>query len=218
MIDDEREAAAFMKSVKFALRYGASGPLPSLSAEAQDQRRAIELTNALLARGVVIETNVIGTRLVLAHRDAVPALWTLRTRFRSVLTPDARRAFELIEANTGVNAGDVRRLLGVRGAKRPDRADEALAELMREMLVDRGPASVPERGIPYLSSEGFPYRVFEKAHPELVAAAKELSTARAVEIVVAPFRDLPPRTVASLLRLCVRKEELPVAERKPSKR
>ena len=198
-----------MKSVKFALRYGSGGPLPSLYAAVADQRRAIELTNALLARHVVIETNVIGRRLVLTHRDVVPALWALRTRFRSELTPDAARVLELIAANVGVNAGDVRRLLGVGGAKRPDRADLALAELMREMRVDRGPASVPKRGIPYLSSEGFPYRVFEKAHPDLVATARKLSIERAVEVVVAPLRHLPPRTLASLVRLCVRKDELP---------
>jgi hypothetical protein len=209
MIDTEPQAAAFMKSVKFALRYGSGRPLPSLYAAASDQRRAIELTNALLARNVVIETNVIGDRLVLAHRDVVPALWALRTRFRSESTPDAARAFELIAAKVGVNAGDVRRLLGVRGAKRPDRADVALAELMRDMRVDRGPSSVPKRGIPYLSREGFPYRVFEKAHPDLIATARKLSIERAVEMVVGPLQHLPPRTRASLLRLCVRKGELP---------
>lgn len=208
-IETERQAAAFMKSVKFALRYGSGGPLPSLSAAAAGQRRAIELTNALIARGVVVETNVIGDRLVLAHRDVVPALWLLRTRFRSGPTGDAGRAFELIATQPGVNAGDVRRLLGVRGAKRPDRADDALAELMRDMRVDRGPSSVPARGIPYLSREGFPYRVFETAHPDLIAAAKSLSVQRAVELVVKPLRHLPPRTIVSLLRLCVRREELP---------
>jgi hypothetical protein len=208
VIETERQAAAFMKSVKFALRYGSGRPLPSLYAEAADQRGAIELTNALLARDVVIETNVIGDRLVLAHRDVVPALWKLRTRFRSELTPDAARAFELLQEQVGVNAGDVRRLLGVRTAKRPDRADAALAELMREMHVDRGPSSVPKKGIPYLSKEGFPYRVFERAHADLVAAAGKLTIERAVETVVAPLRHLPRRTLASLLRACVRSEEL----------
>ena len=208
VIDSGQQAAAFMKSVKFALRYGSGRPLPSLYAMASDQRRAIELTNALLARNVVIETNVIGDRLVLVHRSVVPALWALRTRFRSELSSDAARAFELIAANVGINAGDVRRLLGVRDAKRPDRADLALAELMRDMRVDRGPSSIPKRGIPYLSREGFPYRVFEKAHPDLVATARKLGFDRAVEMVVAPLRHLPRRTVASLLRLCVREEEL----------
>ncbi len=197
-----------MKAVKFALRYG-SGKLPSLAAEIRDQRRAIELTNALLARGLVIETNLIGERLVLAHRDVVPALWALRTRFRSDPTPDAARALELIAMEAGTNAGDVRRMLGVRGAQRPDRADVALAELMRDLRVDRGPSSVPRRGIPYLSKEGFPYRVFEQAHPELIVQAGKLGLRRAVEMVVAPLRHLPPRTVASLLKLSLRREELP---------
>jgi hypothetical protein len=208
VIETERQAAAFMKSVKLALRYGSGRPLPSLYAEAVDQRRAIELTNALLARGVVIETNVIGDRLVLVHRDVVPALWKLRTRFRSELTSDAARALELIQANVGVNAGDVRRMLGFRTAKRPDRADVALAELMRNMYVDRGPSSVPEKGIPYLSKEGFPYRVFERAHADLIAAAGTLTLERAVETIVAPLRHLPKRTLASLLRSCLRGEEL----------
>ncbi|HUJ28520.1 MAG TPA: hypothetical protein VLW85_21005 [Myxococcales bacterium] len=158
MIETERQAAAFMKSVQFALRYGAGGPLPGIHAKAADQRRAIELTNALLARGTVVETNVLGGRLVLAHRDVVPALWCLRTRFRAEPTPDAARALALISSRAGVNAGDVRRLLGVQSAKRPDRADLALAELMRDMLVDRGPSSVPKKGIAYLPKEGFPYR------------------------------------------------------------
>src|SRR5262249_29074742 len=94
--ETERQAADFMKSVKLALRYGSGRPLPSLYAMAADQRRAIELTNALLARGLVIETNVIGNRLVLAHRDIVPALWALRTRFRSELTADATRSLRPI--------------------------------------------------------------------------------------------------------------------------
>jgi hypothetical protein len=33
----------------------------------------------VLARDEVIETNVIGGRLVLVHRDVVPALYALRT-------------------------------------------------------------------------------------------------------------------------------------------
>jgi hypothetical protein len=210
-IRTEQDACRFMKSVKFALRYGATPglPLPSIYSAAKDKRLAIELTNALLARGEAIETNVLAGRLVLAHRDVVPALYALRIRFRADrLSNDAERALELIRANEGATAGDVRRLLGVRGAKRPDRADEALEELMREMLVDRGPSSVPERGIPYLSREGFPYRAFEKAHPELIAAAKKLSIRKATVAVLAPLRDVPPRRLASMLRLCLRQEEL----------
>src|SRR5262249_34356319 len=138
-------------------------------------RRAIELTNALLASGEVIETNVIADRLVLAHRDIVPVLYALRVSHRSPkLSETAERAFKLIQEEGTASVGDIRRFLEVEGMKRPDPADLAVAELMREMLVDRGPASVPKLGIPYLSKEGYPYRVFERAHPELVKAAKKI--------------------------------------------
>jgi len=209
-IETERDAVTFMRSVRFALRYGPapSLPLASIYAAAADQRRAIELTNALLARGEVIETNVIAGRLVLAQRAMVPALYVLRTRFRAArLSEDAQRALQLIRENRGVNAGDVRRLLGA-GAKRPDRADLALAELMREMLVDRGPSSVPKSGIPYLSKEGFPYRAFDEAHPELIQAAKKLAVPRAIAIVREPLQTIPAKKLASLLKLCVSRAEI----------
>src|SRR4051812_8306905 len=194
-IETERDAVTFMRSVKFALRYGLapSLPLASIYAAAADQRRAIELTNALLARDEVIETNVIAGRLVLAQRAMVPALYVLRTRFRAArLSEDAQRALQIIRENKGMNAGDVRRLLGAEG-KRPDRADLALAELMREMLVDRGPSSVPKSGIPYLSKEGFPYRAFDEAHPELIQAAKKLAVPRAIAIVREPLQTIPAK-------------------------
>jgi hypothetical protein len=211
MIRTENDAVSFMKAVKFALRYGPARTLPlaSIQAEAVDQRRAIELTNLLLARDVAIETNVIGGRLVLAHRDVIPALYALRTRFRAPqLSRDAKRAFDLISQNEGVNAGEVRRFLGARGTKRPDRADLALAELMREMLIDRGPSSVPTEGIPYLSREGFPYRAFDKAHPELIRSARKLAVARAITIVCEPFGKVPPRKLASMLKLCLTESEI----------
>jgi hypothetical protein len=103
-------------------------------------------------------------------------------------------------------------MLGVRGAKRPDRADEALAELMRELRIDRGPSSVPKRGVPYLSPEGFPYRVFDAAHPELVEKANGLTVAQAVDVLVKPLRGLPRRKIASLLKLCVREDEMPLGD------
>jgi hypothetical protein len=207
-----RDAARFLRQVKFALRYGATPalPLPSLYEVAGDQRLAIELTNALLASGEGIETNLIAGRLVLAHRDVVPALYVLRLRFRRPRpSDDAARAFELIRSGKGVNAGDVRRMLGVAGAKRPDRADLALEELMRELLVDRGPSSVPGTGIPYLPKEGYPYRAFEEAHRDLVAKGKKLAIPRAIEAVLAPFAGVPPRKLASMLKLLVHRAELP---------
>src|SRR6516164_8837927 len=84
-IETEAEAVRFMKSVKCALRYNATPnlPLASIYALAANQRRAIELTNALLASGEVIETNVIADRMVLVCRDIMPALYALRVRRRA---------------------------------------------------------------------------------------------------------------------------------------
>src|SRR5262249_30381211 len=162
-IQTEDDAIRFMKKVKFALRYNSTPtvPLASMYAAAHDTRRAIELTNALLARAEVVETNVVADRLVLVHRDVVPALYALRVRFRAAQVSDyAQRAFKLMEEDGTASAGVVRRFLGVDEMKRPDPADLALGELQREFLIDRGPSSVPEKGIPYLSKEGYPYRVF----------------------------------------------------------
>src|SRR6266404_2068963 len=98
VIQTERDAVAFMRSAKLALRYGSSAALPlsSIYSTAIDKRRAIELTNALLARADVVETNVIAGRLVLVWRELVPALYALRVRFRGRLSADATRALELI--------------------------------------------------------------------------------------------------------------------------
>src|SRR5437773_212301 len=99
MIETENDAIRFMKSVKFTLRYNStpSLPLASMFAAAPDKRRAIELTNSLLARDEVVETNVIADRLVLVYRDLVPALYALRIRFRAPeLSSDAKQAFKLI--------------------------------------------------------------------------------------------------------------------------
>ncbi|HLH29931.1 MAG TPA: hypothetical protein VKY31_01935, partial [Terriglobia bacterium] len=94
-IQTENEAVRFIRRVHFALRYNSTPALPlaSMYGAARDQRVAIELTNALLARDEVIETNIIADRLVLVHRDVMPALYALRSRFRSeVLSPQAKKA------------------------------------------------------------------------------------------------------------------------------
>ena len=203
-IETENDAIKFMKRVKFALRYNATPSLPiaSMFAAAHDKRRAIELTNALLARDEVVETNVTADRLVLVHRDVVPALYALRTRFRAAkLSDSADRAFRLIQDDGTASAGDVRRFLGVDGMKRPDPGDLALGELQREMLIDRGPSSVPKKGIPYLSKEGYPYRVFEKAHPELVKTAKKMKIDDAIQIIRDAAGPIPPKKFASMFKL-----------------
>ncbi|HYR90288.1 MAG TPA: crosslink repair DNA glycosylase YcaQ family protein [Terriglobia bacterium] len=205
-IETEDDAVKFMRSVKFALRYNStpSLPLASMYGAAGDQRRAIELTNALLARDEVVETNVIANRLVLVHREVVPALFALRTRFRAEKLSDySDRAFRLIRKDGTASSGDVRRFLGVDGMKRPDPADIALGELQRDMLIDRGPSSVPKNGVPYLSREGYPYRVFETAHPELVRAAKKLKVQEAIRIVTEAAGPVPPKKFASMFKLCL---------------
>src|SRR5437667_4204315 len=119
-IRTEADAIRFIKAVKFALRYNStpSLPLASMYAAAGDQRRAIELTNALLARDEAVETNVIADRLVLVHRAVVPAVYALRIRFRAPqLSNNAEQAFNLIRDDGTATAGDIRRYLGVDGLK-----------------------------------------------------------------------------------------------------
>ena len=79
---------------------------------------------------------------------------------------------------------------------------------VREMLVDRGPSSVPKNGIPYLSKEGYPYRVFEKAHPELVKAAKKMKTDAAIAAIHDAVGFVPPRKFLAMFKLCLQKDEL----------
>jgi hypothetical protein len=209
-IRTEGDAIRFMKTVKFALRYNSTPGLPLLSmyAAAGDQRRAIELTNMLLGRDEVVETNVVADRLVLVHRSLVPALYALRVRFRAPkLSDHAQQAFKLIHDDGAASAGDVRRYLGVDGMKRPDPADLALAELQRDFLVDRGPASVPKSGIPYLSKDGYPYRIFERAHPDLVKAASKLKPVDALESIAATLPSVSRKKLVSMFKLCLSAEE-----------
>src|SRR5437016_1256618 len=145
-IATEDEAVEFIRRARFALRYNSTPTLPlaSMYGAAGDQRLAIELTNILLAREEVVETNVIADRLVLVHREIVPALYVLRLRFRAAkLSVFADKTLRLIRQDGTATAGDVRRFLAVDGMKRPDPADVALADLQRDLLIDRGPSSVP---------------------------------------------------------------------------
>src|SRR5262252_2795513 len=127
-IETEDDAIKFIKRVKFALRYNSTPALPlaSMYSAARDKRVAIELTNALLARKEAVETNVIADRLVLVHRDIVPALYAVRTSLRAAkLSNGAERALKLIQEEGTASVGEVRRFLGVQGTKRPDVADLA---------------------------------------------------------------------------------------------
>jgi hypothetical protein len=214
----EADAVRFMKSVGFALRYNATASLPlaAMYKAAGDTRRAIELTNALLARSDVIETNVIADRLVLIHRDIVPAVFALRSRLRPAkLSADAERVFQWILKEGRATSGDVRRFLGVAGQKRPDRGDIALGELQRDLRIDRGPSSVPKKGIPYLSPEGFPYRIFDTAHADIVREAAKLSQDTAARLVIETYLGaavfVTPRKLSSMFRLLLTDTQMTAA-------
>ena len=214
-LENEAEAVRFMKSVRVALRYNItpSLPLAGMHKAAGDARRSTELSNALLANGEVIETNAIAERLVLLHRSIVPAVYALRRRKRAAkLSSNAERAFALIQQDQHASSGDVRRFLGVYGLKRPDPGDIALGELQREFLVDRGPSSVPKNGIPYLSPEGYPYRVFEKANADVVRAAAKLTGDKAMLLLIESYLQaavfVSPRKLASMFRLLFTEMEL----------
>jgi len=215
------EAARFMKSVGFALRYNATSTLPlaAMYKAAGDTRRAIEFTNALLASGDVVESNVIADRLVLIERGMVPSVFALRKRLRAVKSsPNAERAFQLIRGEGHATCGEVRRFLGVAGQKRPDPADIALGELQRDLRIDRGPSSVPKKGIPYLSPEGFPYRVFESAHADLVKAASGIKPEDAVRFIIETYLRaavfVTPRKLSSMFRLLFSDSEMLAAVEK----
>ena len=219
-IQNESDAIRFVSSVGFALRYDAKPglPLAAMFRATGEKRRAIELTNALLARSKVVETNLIAKRLVLVYADVVPAVYALRKRSRSLeLSSNAMRALELIRKEGHATSGDVRRYLGIVGQDRPDTADLALEELQRGMLIDRGPSSVPPKGIPYLSPEGFPYRLSEKAHADLFRAGDRLKVADAVCFVIETYLRAAvfasPRKLAALFRLLFTEAEMHTAIR-----
>src|SRR5438093_279736 len=116
------DAIRFIRTARFALRYNSTPTLPlaSMYEAARDKRLAIELTKALRARNEVVETNVIADRLVLVHREIVPALYALRGRFRAPkLSEDTHRTLRLIPKDGTASAGDVRRFLAVQATKRP---------------------------------------------------------------------------------------------------
>ncbi|HLG13438.1 MAG TPA: hypothetical protein VJH03_02790 [Blastocatellia bacterium] len=235
------EAERFLDSVGFALRYNATEGLPLASMyeagagrapeaptrKIKDrpseetgeivQRLAVELTNELLAKGAAVEVNIIAGRLVLAHKRLVPALYNLRRRGAAVddlqgLSINAARAYALISQKKRATFGDIRRHFGITGWPDPDPAGEALAELQRHLLVDRGPSEVPKQGIPYLSKEGIPYRVFHEAHNDIVRAAAKLTIGDAAQTILLAYLKaaifITPRKLASMFKLCLTRDEI----------
>ncbi len=235
------EAKKFLKAVGLALRYGATEglPLASIYAAVQGphgesngkskgsigrveedreiQRRAIELTNGLMAYREGIEVNVIAERLVLVHRDLAPAVYFLRRRGKRVddlgaVSLEARRAYAFLRQKLIATAGEVRTYLRLERGERRDPVIELLSELQREMLLDRGPSDVPKTGIPYLSKEGYPYRVFHEVHRDLVAKAAKLTARAASDLIISRYLKgavyATPRRLASMFKLMLTPDEI----------
>jgi len=214
-----REAETFLEHYGVVLRYTAPtsvllASLRSASGPANDDAAlaaSIQLTNHVLGRACGIEVNVVaGGRLTIVHRELMPALYRLVRGDRAPvdlegLSLAARTAYALVRDQREVAAGDVRRRLGIAATPRRDPAYEALAELQRQLLVDRGPFVVPKTGIPYLSREGYPYHLFHGAHADLVRAASKLDRASAADRWLAAYLEgvtvAVPRSLASLFRL-----------------
>jgi hypothetical protein len=226
------QLGAFVAEVAIALRYGPNDVLPLASIyhavwrhgpraelEADAQRRATVLTNALLDAGSVIEVNVIADRLAIAHAAITPALIALRRRGRGVadldLSDAARRVLELLGEHPRPTAGFVRARYGVPPKQWPNPADEALAELQRALVIDRGSTDVPDTGAAYLGKDGIPYRMVDVVHRAHVAAATALSVDAAAITLVGAYLDgavfATRRRLASLFKRCVSVRELDAA-------
>jgi hypothetical protein len=200
------QAARFLSGVGVALRYGAHKTLPIASMyaavcqsipraepEAEMQRRATLLTNQLIADATAIEILCVADRVALAHATMMPPLLALVRRRKSVdrldLSATARRVLAFVSTTPRPTAGQVRAHLGVPPKTWPNRADEALAELQRALVLDRGPTDVPERGAAYLTKDGIPYRLVDDVHTAHVRAATKLSVEAAGSILLERYLD-----------------------------
>jgi hypothetical protein len=219
-------AERFLERAGVALRYGASGalPLPTLqhvfAGDDPDKAaasRATALTNHLLAQKVGVEVHVIGGRVALVHRRVMPALYVLVRRGRKLddltgLSLNAQTALALLGQRQEASAGDVRHRLGLPADPRNDPAYAALGELMRSLLVDRGPFEIPKKGIHYLPPDGYPYHLFHEAHADLAAASKKLSVDSAADVFVGAYLEAAafarPRKLATLFKLFLSPAEI----------
>src|SRR5262249_22333202 len=212
-------AERFLERVGVALRYRANDRLPLASLQRvlggddppkAAATRATELTNRLLGRMVGIEVHVIAGRVAVVHRRVMPALYALVRRGRAIddvsgLTLNAQTALALVRQRKEVSAGDVRHRLRLPADARNDPAYAALGELMRILLVDRGPFEIPKKGIHYLPPEGYPYHLFHEAHADLVSASKKLTVEAAADQFLGAYLDgatfARPRTLTTLFKL-----------------
>ncbi len=196
------QASRFLRSVGIALRYWSTKGIPLASMyqactgnnreKEEGQRRAIEFTNGLLESFQAIEVNIIAGRICLIDETLVPALYRLVTRDRLYdqlpkLSGYARQGYDLLSTRGEITAGDLRRKMGIKSGLQEDPAYQALAELQRHFLVDRGPFVIPGKGVPYLSKEGYPYHFFHEAHLELVIAARKLTVKQATRIFLSAY-------------------------------
>jgi hypothetical protein len=227
LITSPQAAERFLDRVGVALRYGAPVSLPLTSLQrafAGDDpdkaaaTRATGLTNHLLGTMTGIEVHVIGGRVAVVHRRVMPALYVLVRRGRrlddlSGLSLNAQTALALLRQRKEVSAGEVRQRLGLRPDPRNDPAYAALGELMRILLVDRGPFEIPKKGIHYLPPEGYPYHLLHEAHADVVAAAKKLRLERAADAFLSAYVNgidtiPPPRKLASMFKLFLSPAEI----------
>ena len=227
-IETNKQLTEFLGEVGIALRYGPNAQLPIASVyqaisvrgepEQDAQRRATELTNALIGDGTAVETNVIGDRLAIVHASLLPALIALRRRGKLVaeleLSETARDVLGFIASTPRATAGQVRAHVGV-AREWPNPADDALAELQRFLVIDRGPTDVPKTGAPYLGKEGIPYRLVDEVHAVHVQAAGKLSPAAAADELLLTYLDgavfAPKKKLAKLFALCLSVAELDAA-------
>ena len=96
-----------------------------------------------------------------------------------------------------------------------DPAYEILAELQRALLVDRGPFEARAAGVPYLSKDGYPYRLVHLAHPDLVNQAKKLTEIRAAATFLQRYLDgatfCHVRKMESMFKQCLHADEIDAA-------
>jgi hypothetical protein len=227
-LETEAQAARFLANVGIALRYGPHKTLPiasmysavwrsipSREPEAEAQRRATALTNALIADGSAVEISCVADRVGLVHISLLPALIALVRRRGLELSDTARCVLDFVKRTPRPTAGMVRTHLGVPSGTWPNPADDALGELQRLLVIDRGPTDVPENGAAYLSKDGIPYRLVDAVHAQHVRAAAQLDAPEAVELVIEHYLDgarfATTKQLARLFEACFSPAELEAA-------
>jgi hypothetical protein len=193
------QAAKFLARAGIVLRYGANAKLPlaSMYAAVGDDRKATTLTNALIGDGTAIEVACVADRVCLAHASLAPALIALCRRGRAVdelaLSQTARDVLGFLAMTERPTAGAVRAYIGVPPQTWPNPADNALLELQRAFVIDRGPTDVPATGAAYLSKDGIPYRLVDDVHAAHIRAAGKLTIERALDTVLGKLAIAKPR-------------------------